>query len=106
VEEEEIYSVTEAARIRSVTDRAVRKWLAEGTLEGAKDKGGRSRILQSAVHACLDDRPPREARGSDLSVAEMVEVPGPGAISPATQGEGRGPRRGQDTRGGTGNRHI
>jgi excisionase family DNA binding protein len=75
VEGEETYSVTEAARILRVTDRAVRKWLAEGTLEGAQGEGGRWRIPQRAVHARLDERPPREARGSDsLSVAEMVEV--------------------------------
>jgi excisionase family DNA binding protein len=74
VEGEETYSVTEAARILRVTDRAVRKWLAEGTLEGSQGEGGRWRIPQRAVHARLDERPPREARGSDLSAAEMVEV--------------------------------
>jgi hypothetical protein len=52
----------------------VRKWLAEGTLEGVQDEGRRWRIPQRAVHARLDERPPREARGSDLSAAEMVEV--------------------------------
>jgi len=68
---EETYTVVQAAKILRVTDRAVRKWLAEGSLEGEQDGSGRWHVPQRAVHARLEGRPPRpqeegpsESRGS------------------------------------------
>ena len=77
---EETYTVTQAAKILRVTDRAVRKWLADGTLEGEQDGSGRWHVPQKAVHARLEDRPPRpregspEARGSPETAPEMLEI--------------------------------
>ncbi len=57
--EEETYTVPQAAKILRVTDRAVRKWLELGRLEGEKDEAGTWHVPQRAVHARLEDRPPR-----------------------------------------------
>jgi excisionase family DNA binding protein len=83
--DQETYTVTEAAKILRVTDRAVRKWLADGTLEGEQDGSGRWHVPQRAVHARLEERPPRPAklpqeggrsapRGSPEAAPEMLEI--------------------------------
>jgi excisionase family DNA binding protein len=84
--DEESYTPTQAAKILRVTDRAVRKWLADGTLEGEQDDSGRWHVSQRAVHARLEDqrsypRPapaPREGpsapRGSPEVAPEMLEI--------------------------------
>lgn len=74
MEGEETYTVTEAAKILRVTDRAVRKWLSQGSLEGSQDDSGRWQIPQRAVHARLEERPPREAREEPESAGEMLEI--------------------------------
>ena len=65
---EETYTATQAAKILRVTDRAVRKWLTEGSLEGEQDGSGRWHVPQRAVHARLEERPPKE---SEDPVAEL-----------------------------------
>lgn len=100
--DEESYTPTQASKILRVSDRAVRKSLADGTLEGEQDDSGRWHVSQRAVHARLEDqrsypRPapaPREGpsapRGSPEVAPEMLEIDqGPRAAS----GAGRGPRR-------------
>ncbi len=80
MEGEETYTVTQAAKILRVTDRAVRKWLADGSLEGEQDGSGRWHVPQRAVHARLEDRPPRpreessEAAGSPEPSSEMLQI--------------------------------
>ena len=59
-EGQETYTVPQAAKILRVTDRAVRKWLADGTLEGEQDASGRWHVPQRAVHARMEERPPKE----------------------------------------------
>jgi excisionase family DNA binding protein len=79
-EPEESYTVPQAAKILRVTDRAVRKWLAEGTLEGEQDASGRWHVPQRAVHTRMEDRPPRpredlsEAAGAPETAPEMLEI--------------------------------
>ena len=72
---QETYTVTEAARILRVTDRTVRKWLGERTLEGKQDASGRWHVPQRAVHARLQDRPPRqrEDRSEAPGAAERAD---------------------------------
>jgi excisionase family DNA binding protein len=80
VEGEDTYTVPQAAKIIRVTDRAVRKWLAEGTLEGEQDGSGRWHVPQRAVHARLENRPQRpregssEPGGSPELAPEMLEI--------------------------------
>jgi excisionase family DNA binding protein len=78
--DQDTYTVPQAAKILRVTDRAVRKWLGDGTLEGEQDALGRWHIPQRDVHARLKDRPPRPrepysgaARASEPS-AEMMAI--------------------------------
>jgi len=79
-ENEETYTVTQAAKILRVTDRAVRKWLGDGTLEGGQDASGRWHIPQRAVHTRMEDRPARpredasEAPGATQRADELLGV--------------------------------
>ncbi len=58
------YTVPQAAKILRVSDRAVRKWLEQGRLEGSEDEGsGVWRILQRAMHAAWNTGPHARALG-------------------------------------------
>jgi excisionase family DNA binding protein len=64
-EAEDTYTTGQAARILDVSDRYIRKLIAEGELEAVRDEGGRHRIPQRAVHAMLEVRRREEALDAD-----------------------------------------
>lgn len=76
--EEETYSASQAARILRITPHRVRQMLHAGELEGWQDESGHWRSPARAVHARLEERPPKPtggATGEDTAarVSELEE---------------------------------
>jgi chromosome segregation ATPase len=77
--DEEHYSPAEAARILRLTPHRVRQMLNTGALEGEQEsgeKGGRWRIPKRAVHALLEERPPRRRRVVNRGAASTAAISG------------------------------
>ena len=73
---QEIYTVSEAAKVLGITDRRVRALAQEGRIEGERAEGG-WKLFRYSVHSFRDERREREApqgvSGTSENVREWIE---------------------------------
>jgi excisionase family DNA binding protein len=67
------YSTAQAAKLLRVNDRTIRKMLDRGELDGEREESGAWRVLQTSVHARLEELRRREAEEGREESWESLE---------------------------------
>jgi excisionase family DNA binding protein len=67
------YSTAQAARILRVNDRTIRKMLDRGELDGEREESGAWRVLQTSVHARLEEQRRRKVEEGREQSQEGLE---------------------------------
>jgi excisionase family DNA binding protein len=67
------YSTAQAAKILRVNDRTIRKMLDRGELNGEREESGAWRVLQTSVHARLEEQRRREVEEGREESQEGLE---------------------------------